>query len=171
MPFESIFRHLGIAPDPGAWIVPGQLLLRSYPRRVDTLRELASRGVTVLVNLDRRPHNRANLDRFGLTEIHIPVPDFTAPTPEDLDRGIDAIETHLLQGHVVAVHCAAGLGRSGTLIACYLVQQGQAPQGAIAQVRKVRPGAIETDSQVAAVETYARDNQTSGRRPSEASPQ
>jgi atypical dual specificity phosphatase len=171
MPFESIFRHLGIAPDPGAWIVPGQLLLRSYPRRVDTLRELASRGVTVLVNLDRRPHNRANLDRFGLTEIHIPVPDFTAPTPAQLEQGVSAIEGHLAQGHAVAVHCAAGLGRSGTLVACYIVHQGQAPRDAIAQVRALRPGAIETDSQVAAVEGYARDHHASGRRASGTNPQ
>ena len=159
MPFTSLFRHLGIVSDPGTWIVPGKLLLRSYPHQLETLQELAGQGVTVLVNLERRPHGQANLDRFGLTEIHIPVPDFTAPTPADLDRGIDAIETHLTQGHVVAVHCAAGLGRSGTLVACYLVHQGQAPHDAIAEIRRLRPGAIETASQVAAVEAFARHTQ------------
>ena len=156
MPFKSIFRHFGNPPDPGAWIVPGRLLLRSYPRGKETLRDLAGQGVTVLVNLERRPHDRADLESLGLTEVHIPVPDFTAPTPAQLDQGVSAIETHLAQGHVVAVHCAAGLGRSGTLAACYLVHQGQAPHDAIAQVRKLRPGAIETGSQVAAVEAYAR---------------
>jgi atypical dual specificity phosphatase len=159
MEFASPHQHHGITPDPGAWIIPGQLLLRSYPHGTEELRDLAGRGVTVLINLERRQHDREHLERFGFAEIHIPVPDFTAPTPEDLDRGVAAIETHLTQSHVVTVHCAAGLGRSGTLIACYLVQQGQAPHDAIAEVRRLRPGAIETESQVAAVEAYARQSQ------------
>jgi atypical dual specificity phosphatase len=160
MPFTSLLRHFGLASDPGAWIVPGQLLLRSYPRTTETLRDLAGQGVTVLINLEQRPHDRARLDRFGLTEVHIPVPDFTAPTPEDLDRGVDAIETHLAQGRVVTVHCGGGLGRSGTLAACYLVHQGQTPDDAIAHVRRLRPGAIETAAQITAIEAYARENFT-----------
>ena len=56
----------------------------------------------------------------------------------------------------MAVHCGAGLGRSGTLIAAYLVSQGAAPDDAMAQVRSARPGSIETLEQEAAVHEFAR---------------
>jgi protein tyrosine phosphatase len=56
----------------------------------------------------------------------------------------------------VAVHCGAGLGRSGTPIAAYLVSQGAAPDDAIALVRARRPGSIETAEQEVAVHEFAR---------------
>lgn len=58
-------------------------------------------------------------------------------------------------GRVVAVHCGGGLGRTGTLLACYLARRGLNPADAIAQVRRVRPVSVETRVQVAAVEAYA----------------
>ena len=45
------------------------------------------------------------------------------------------------------LHCAAGLGRTGTLAARLLIASGCAAAGAIATVRQARPGAIESDAQ------------------------
>ncbi len=74
---------------------------------------------------------------------------------ELLERGVAVIADALAAGRRVAVHCAGGRGRTGTLLACYLVHQGLDPAAAIARVREVRPGAVETRAQVAAVEAYA----------------
>ena len=52
---------------------------------------------------------------------------------------------------VVVVHCAAGLGRTGTFAAQLLVTSGLTPQKAIAVVRQARPGTIETEAQEQAV--------------------
>jgi ADP-ribosyl-[dinitrogen reductase] hydrolase len=50
-------------------------------------------------------------------------------------------------GSDVVVHCSGGLGRAGTVAARLLIELGADPETAIAKVRRVRPGAIETYAQ------------------------
>ena len=139
----------------GAWIVPGRLLLAAYPSDQE-LRHYHGEGVRVVVNLHTRAHDPAKLTEIGLTEVHLPVRDFTAPTPGQLDQGVAAISHAIEAGQVALVHCRGGRGRGGTLAACYLVSQGTPVDAAIAQVRELRPGAIETHQQEAAIETWSR---------------
>jgi len=141
--------------DDGHWLFPGRLLACAFPWGPDGLQRLAERGVKVVVNLHEYAHDSDRLARSGLTEIHLPVPDMTAPTPEQLGRAVRAIRRALADERCVAVHCAAGLGRTGTLLACYLVSLGLAPDAAIQRVRAVRPGSIETAEQEAAVGAFA----------------
>lgn len=56
----------------------------------------------------------------------------------------------------VAVHCLAGLGRTGTMLACYLVATGTPANNAIMRIREWRPGSIETKEQEAVVYEYER---------------
>lgn len=146
----------GLLVDRGHWIEPGRLLGCAYPRRERALAALAQQGVTVLLNLHERAHQPGRLARHNLTELHLPVRDFTAPTPRQIEQGVAVIEQAIVAGQIVAVHCGGGLGRTGTLLACYLVQRGASAADAIQQVREVRPGSVETQAQVAAVEAYAR---------------
>jgi atypical dual specificity phosphatase len=142
--------------DSGNWLFPDRLLACAYPWGPDGLSRVADLGVNVVVNLHERAHDPARLASLGLTEIHLPVPDFTAPTPDQLMRGVQAIKLALRDGNRVAVHCAAGLGRTGTLLACYLVSLGMEPDVAMARVRANRPGSVETAAQEAAIEAFAR---------------
>jgi ADP-ribosyl-[dinitrogen reductase] hydrolase len=81
---------------------------------------------------------------------HWPVPDFHAP-----DAAFDAewparsamLRALLARGGRVLVHCKGGLGRAGTIAARLLVDDGMAPDAAMAAVRTVRPGAIEVHVQ------------------------
>ena len=138
----------------GDWLQDGAILACSYPRTGLALGSLRRQGVRLVVNLHPRPHDPGVLARYGMTQLHLPVPDFTPPSAEQLDTGVAAIVTSVERGEPVAVHCGAGLGRTGTLLACYLVSRGMDAGEAIARVRAVRPGAIETTAQAAAVRAY-----------------
>jgi protein-tyrosine phosphatase len=87
---------------------------------------------------------------------HVPVVDMEAPTLEQVDRALSAITRANERQMGVAVHCTAGLGRTGVILACYFVTRGLSSSNAIARVRRLRPGSIETDEQADAVVSFSR---------------
>jgi atypical dual specificity phosphatase len=63
---------------------------------------------------------------------HVPIRDRHLPTPERLARAVDLIGTAADEGGRVALHCNAGLGRTGVVAAAWLVRdRGHAPASAI----------------------------------------
>jgi atypical dual specificity phosphatase len=139
------------------WVVPEQVGACVNPSVSESAAaELLTRRIGLLVNLHERPDPPDLLAQLGADTVHLPVADSLPPTQDQLARGVAAIGAGVREHKRVAVHCGAGLGRSGTLIAAYLVSQGSAPDDAIARVREARPGSIETDEQEAAVHEFAR---------------
>ena len=145
--------------DRGSWVAEG-VLGCAYPRTDRALEQLSRRGVRVLVNLHRRPHGPQRLARRGMREVHLPVKDFRASSPVQIMHGVEKIrEAHEAReaGGAAAVHCDGDLGRTGTLLACYLVSEEALDAGeAVEKVRFLRPGSVETRAQVAAVESWSR---------------
>ena len=145
-----------IGPRHYDWIIEGKLAASMYPRTDAHLGALYAAGVRALVTLHEQPVDQAQLDAVGLEARHYPVEDFAAPSLEQIAAAIAFIEGKLTAGDGVAVHCAAGLGRTGTVIACYLVHEGYTPAEAIAHIRARRPGSVETSEQQAVIYAYAR---------------
>ncbi len=136
-----------------SWVEPE--LLAAMPRpRGDDLLEVADAGVDLLISLTETPLEPESLDAAGLDTLHLPIEDFHPPTMEQMDAFVDAVEARQQQGEQVGVHCTAGRGRSGTLVAVWFVHTGMTSDEAIAYIRTLRPGSIETTEQEDAVHAY-----------------
>jgi len=92
-----------------------------------------------------------SLKEFGIEFFHSPIGDFRVPTQEQAHELTEMILRDVNEGKSILIHCMGGLGRSGTIAACSLVHYGIKPDEAIKIVRKIRPGTLETDEQVAFV--------------------
>jgi len=140
-----------------SWLLPGQLAACARPRTAESVKMLAEDGVRVLISLTEDPLPSAWLRDAGIKAIHIPIPDFHAPTQDQLQR-ITSIIDRCIEGHEpVAIHCAAGRGRTGTALTAYFIHRGLTVDDALAEVRRLRPSSVETADQFDALLAYARN--------------
>ncbi len=139
-----------------SWVIEDELAAMACPDgRPEDFRELRRRGVGALVNLTTHAWPEELIERSGLQYLWLSIPDFAAPAPDQIERLVEFCDENVASGRAVAVHCIAGRGRTGTMIACYLVHRGREPREAISYVRALRPGSIETAAQEEAVHAYA----------------
>jgi atypical dual specificity phosphatase len=147
----------GVVPNAFDWLIADQLAVCVNPSvGQQAARMLVQGGITLIVNLYEAADDPELLERLDAESIHLPVLGSCAPTQLQLDIGVHAIGQALERGERVAVHCGAGLGRAGTMLAAYLVSQGCGAEEAMERVRAARPGSIETLEQEQAVRDFAR---------------
>lgn len=138
---------------PFTWIVEGQVAAMPMPWP-EEVRRLPEAGIGGVLSLTERVPD--GLPHPELEHLHLPVRDFHAPTREQLERASEFIDSVLAQGKGVAVHCTAGLGRTGTVVAGWMIHRGSGVREAIAAVRRRRPGSVETRAQEQALVEFAR---------------
>ncbi|XP_061213497.1 dual specificity protein phosphatase 23 [Neopsephotus bourkii] len=134
-----------------SWVSMGRLAGLAMPREPAHYEFLLRQGVRHLVSLTERdpPHHGAYP---GIRLHRLRVPDFTAPTPAQIRTFLRLLEVANARGEAVAVHCMLGHGRTGTMLACYLAEERQLEGAeAIREIRRLRPGSIETREQEEAV--------------------
>lgn len=141
-------------PEDFDWIVPGQVGAMSVPAPEDLFR-LRQAGVTLLVSLLAEVPPAELVQLAGLRLLRLPVENWRAPTEEQICEFVAAVRAELCAGGRVAVHCYGGVGRTGTMIACYLASQGMSGQEALDHVRMQRPGSVETEEQERAIFAWA----------------
>jgi atypical dual specificity phosphatase len=138
------------------WIEKPLLAALARPESEEDLEWLRHHGIEVLISLTEDPLRRDWVNNAGILVVHVPVEDMEAPTQDQLDHCVSAIARANANNMGVAIHCTAGLGRTGVVVAGYFISKGQTAREAMARVRRLRPGSIETDEQAEAVEEFAR---------------
>jgi len=136
------------------WVIPGQFLAGEHPaaygesaipRRVQ---ELLRSGISVFYDLteprisDRHYESilyqqAAEFD-LGVRYFNFPIEDFTAPSVETVRTILDSIDQNIEEGRSIYVHCFAGIGRTGTIVGCYLARHGTTGQAVLHQIAQLR---------------------------------
>ncbi|MEM8534611.1 MAG: dual specificity protein phosphatase family protein [Chloroflexota bacterium] len=143
-------------PFPNAYWVRPRLLAGEHPMLLDEVanrqrvQRLIAAGVTVFLDLTE-PEETVDLEPYmplvhkldaqsgdEFTYHRIPIPDMEVPTAAEMAQALDIIDAALHNQRTVYVHCWGGIGRTGTVIGCYLVQQGMDGEATIREIARLR---------------------------------
>jgi len=124
----------------------------------DELPELYAAGIRAVVGLLNIPSDAAVFESAGFAYLCLPLPDGGAPTLEQANEFVRFVNEQKSAQRPVAVHCEAGLGRTGTMLAVYLISQGDNAEAAIRRIREIEKSAVETTRQILFLEQFAKQN-------------
>jgi len=143
-----------VLPRNFSWLVESKLAGCARPESEAELNGLRSEGVKAIISLTGTPLYPAPVNRLGFTYLHSHISG--APSLVQLDEIIHFIEEQNAQSKPVVVHCAEGIGRTGTVLAAYLVRKGMTADDAVNKVREKRPGSIQNLEQENAIRMLER---------------
>ena len=130
-------------PDNFSWIIENKLAGSAIPTSIDEVKWVIDQGVKSIVTI-----REETLDESWVKDVnylHILSNDMSVPEFDDLIYAVDFIHRRITNNEPVLVHCLAGMGRTGTLLACYLVKHKKmSADDAIQKVREERPGSIQS---------------------------
>ena len=145
-------------PNGFSWLVPGRLAGTPWPGVVHDmdadLKALSRCGITMLITLTEKDFPQDALARHGLKNFHLPVYDQEPPTVAQMQMLLARMSAALRRGEVLAVHCLAGLGRTGTVLAAWLVREGLTAEEALRRVRLIDAQYVQSDVQEALLHEF-----------------
>jgi atypical dual specificity phosphatase len=140
-----------------SWVIDGKLAGCGLPVTEDEFGWVIDQGIKSIVTVREvaLPSEWFNGGDGGIDYLHLAVEDFGAPNLEELVQAVDFIDQQIRSGRPVMVHCAAGKGRTGAVLAAYLIKkQSLTADQAIEKLRGTRPGSVQSISQETAVSMY-----------------
>ena len=130
------------------WVEPGLLLAGPYPAprwahiTNDKLQQLLQAGIQFFIDLTEKDETLPYAPKLGGKARYqrFPISDFDIPSPQEMTTILNALDYAVRNAQRVYVHCLGGLGRTGTVIGCYLVRHGMDGAEALETIRKLRAG-------------------------------
>jgi len=142
------------------WIIQDKLGSMQKPgllRDLDAdLAGLEGLGARTLVTLTQSCLDQDKLAEYGIRTIHFPIVDMSVPDVSHILQLCQQISSGIDSDDVLIVHCKAGLGRTGTVLACTLVYRGASAVDAINTIRLKNANYIQTDEQAEFVSEFER---------------
>lgn len=135
------------------WIVPGKLAGCAEPGAGSAsldydLELLQMMGIHRLITLTEKDLDQNALEKHELRNIHLSIYDGEAPSLTQTYMLLKLMQTRLDAGEVLAVHCKAGIGRTGTILAAWLIREGGlSAESAIARLRTINKSYVQTEVQ------------------------
>lgn len=152
--YRRVHGMVSEKPTNFGWVIENKLAGSGLPVSKQEFDWLLEQGVKAIVTVREVPLPKEWIEN-GAGYMHLQVDDFGAPQPEEIDAAVRFIEKQIAVNHPVMVHCAAGKGRTGVILAAYLVKnEGLRPQEAIDKIRLMRPGSIQSEVQEWAITMY-----------------
>jgi len=141
------------------WVEKGWLAGSGYPASRNQLEWLRGQGIRAILTLTENSLPNRWIDGLAFEVRHIPMRDHEAPDAASLEEAAIFVLDKANEGKTTLVHCLAGEGRTGCVLAAYLIKaKGVAADEAIRALRRIKPGLIERD-QEGAVLGYGRMTQ------------
>jgi len=146
-------------PDKFSWLIENKLAGSGIPTSIEEVQWIIEQGVKSIVTIREEP-----LDDDWIKDVnylHVMSNDMGVPEFDDLVHVVDFIHKRITSNEPVMVHCLAGMGRTGTILACYLVKyQNMSADEAIQKIREERPGSIQSFSQEEIIFQFAKSIQS-----------
>ncbi len=138
-----------------SWIEQGRLAGSGLPVNKEEFKWLIDKGIKSIVTVREVPLPSKWFDGSDIDYLHLMVEDYGAPSMEVIDETVDYIDKKISSGKPVLVHCAAGKGRTGALLAAYLIKKEKlTAEQAIEKIRLMRPGSVQSLTQETALSMY-----------------
>eukprot|EP00026_Physarum_polycephalum_P018700 Phypoly_transcript_20383.p1 GENE.Phypoly_transcript_20383~~Phypoly_transcript_20383.p1 ORF type:complete len:171 (+),score=19.56 Phypoly_transcript_20383:103-615(+) len=130
-----------------SWVLDNKLGGMRLPQVESELAAIVTKyNIRLVVSLTEQPIQcLTNLyEELAIVQFyHSPISDFSVPSIAQAHEIVSEMDQTISAGHAVVVHCHAGMGRTGMILACYLTAKGNmSAQHAVDLVRKKRPGSI-----------------------------
>ena len=133
-------------PDNFSWLIENKLAGSAIPTSKDEINWLQEQGVKSIVTIREEPLDENWVEKMKYLHVH--SNDMGVPEFNDLVSATDFIHRRITENEPVMVHCLAGFGRTGTILACYLIKyENMSADAAIEKIREERHGSIQSFSQ------------------------
>ena len=133
-----------------SWLIEEKLAGSGIPTSFDEFHWIVNQGVKSIVTMTENSLPDEWVQ--SIDYLHVPTPDLTAPDMDRIESTVDFINEQINNDQPVMVHCAAGMGRAGTILACYFVKYKKlTAEKAIEKIRNDRPGSIQSEVQELAI--------------------